>query len=154
MVLAGGEGALSFFKEEVRIVADEISNSLVILATREDFEEIRTVLLDLDVVPRQVVLEVLIAEINLNKDFEMGVQTTLTNSGALSTTADSGGTESILGRVAGAVVNPELAKRVWESGGGGLNAIITDLTGFRLETGGDGEGQTIEGHRQPPHPDF
>jgi general secretion pathway protein D len=62
------------FKEEVRIVADEVTNSLVILATRRDYQLILDVLRRIDVVPRQVVLEVMIAEVVLNKGLEFGVR--------------------------------------------------------------------------------
>jgi general secretion pathway protein D len=74
---AGGPGQPSgpppIFKEEVRIVADEVTNSLVILATKRDYQLIVDVLKRIDVVPRQVVLEVTIAEIQLNKDLQFGV---------------------------------------------------------------------------------
>jgi general secretion pathway protein D len=66
-------GPPPIFKEEVRIVADEVTNSLVILATKRDYQLILDVLKRIDVVPRQVVLEVTIAEITLNKDLNFGV---------------------------------------------------------------------------------
>lgn len=68
-----GSGPPPIFKEEVRIVADEVTNSLVILATRRDYQLIVDVLKRIDVVPRQVVLEVMIAEVVLNKALEFGV---------------------------------------------------------------------------------
>ena len=54
-------------------MADEVTNSLVILATRRDFQLIIDVLKRIDVVPRQVLLEVMIAEIALTKDLQFGV---------------------------------------------------------------------------------
>jgi len=66
-------GPQPIFKEEVRIVADEVTNSLVILATRRDYQLILDVVKHIDVVPRQVLLEVTIAEVTLNKDLEFGV---------------------------------------------------------------------------------
>ena len=54
-------------------MADEVTNSLVILATRRDFQLIIDVLKRIDVVPRQVLLEVMIAEITLTKNLEFGV---------------------------------------------------------------------------------
>jgi general secretion pathway protein D len=66
--------ARPIFKDEVRIVADEVTNSLVILATRRDYDLILDVLRRIDVVPRQVVLEVMIAEVVLNKGLEFGVR--------------------------------------------------------------------------------
>jgi general secretion pathway protein D len=71
---AGGiPGPPPIFKQEVRIVADEVTNSLVILAVKQDYEMILDVLKKLDVVPRQVVIEVLIAEVTLNKGLEFGL---------------------------------------------------------------------------------
>ena len=79
--LPGGGGGLvptlggppPIFKQEVRIVADEVTNSLVVLATKRDYGLIVDVLRRIDVVPRQVVLEVTIAEVKLNKNLEYGI---------------------------------------------------------------------------------
>jgi general secretion pathway protein D len=72
-VLAGGEPG-DVFRQEVRIVADEVTNSLVILATRKDYDDILTVLRKLDIVPRQVLIEVLVAEVTLGDDLDFGVE--------------------------------------------------------------------------------
>ncbi|HYR95911.1 MAG TPA: hypothetical protein VEM57_04205, partial [Candidatus Binatus sp.] len=55
------------------IVADEVTNSLVVLATKRDYQLIVDILKRIDVVPRQVLLEVTIAEVTLNKDLQFGV---------------------------------------------------------------------------------
>jgi len=67
------QGPPPIFKQEVRIVADDVTNSLVILATKRDYKLILDVIKRIDVVPRQVMLEVTIAEVTLNKDFQFGV---------------------------------------------------------------------------------
>ena len=72
-VLAGGEPG-DIFRQEVRIVADEVTNSLVILATKKDYGDIREVLRRLDIVPRQVLIEVLVAEVTLGDDLKFGVE--------------------------------------------------------------------------------
>jgi general secretion pathway protein D len=69
----GGGGPPPIFKEEVRIVADEVTNSLVVLATKRDYQLILDVLRRIDVVPRQVLLEVTIAEVSLGDTFQFGV---------------------------------------------------------------------------------
>lgn len=66
--------ASQILKEEVVIIPDETSNTLLIEATPDDYAKIERLLRNLDVVPRQVLIEVLIAEISLNKDFEYGVE--------------------------------------------------------------------------------
>src|SRR6185295_4887993 len=72
-VLAGGEPG-DIFRQEVRIVADEISNSLVILATIKDYNDILEVLRKLDIVPRQVLIEVLVAEVDLGDQLQFGIE--------------------------------------------------------------------------------
>ncbi len=72
-VLAGGEPG-DLFRQEVRIVADDVTNSLVVLATKKDYSDIREVLRRLDVVPRQVLIEVLVAEVTLGDDLRFGVE--------------------------------------------------------------------------------
>jgi general secretion pathway protein D len=61
------------FRQEVRIVADEVTNSLIVLATKRDYQLVLDVVKKIDVVPRQVVLEVMIAEVDLNKTLEFGI---------------------------------------------------------------------------------
>ncbi len=71
---AGEEVAGGVFEQEVRIVADETTNSLVVLATPRDFEMVRHVLRELDIVPRQVLIEMLIAEISLKDSESRGME--------------------------------------------------------------------------------
>ena len=77
-----------------------MTNSLVVLATKKDYADIREVLRRLDVVPRQVLIEVLVAEVTLGDDMKFGVEfaaADLSRNGALgritgdgSTTTNSG----------------------------------------------------------------
>jgi len=67
------------FEQEVRIVADEITNSLVILATPRDYQAIVNVLHALDIVPRQVLVEMMIAEISLDDNDSFGITHTFGN---------------------------------------------------------------------------
>jgi general secretion pathway protein D len=138
----GGEGTLSPFETEVRIVADEVSNSLVILATKKDYEEIRKVLRDLDVVPRQVVIEVLIAEVNLNKGMQLGIQSTFSdNIGgvptpiASSTPVPSSSTAAgqALDQILQTGVSTDMAKRFVQVAAGGITAFITDQSSFQIQ---------------------
>jgi general secretion pathway protein D len=61
-----------FVSEETKIFSDEITNSLIILATPADYSLIEETIKKLDIVPRQVVIEALIAEIKLTDDLEFG----------------------------------------------------------------------------------
>lgn len=81
ILIAPKEGEKPIFKEEVRIVADETTNSLVVLATARDYGMIKEVLRQIDVVPRQVLIETIIAEIGLNNNLQFGVEWALANGG-------------------------------------------------------------------------
>ena len=56
-------------EEQLRIVADPATNSLIIFGTVQEFQNIKAILKELDQIPRQVLLDVLIAEVHLN-DFQ------------------------------------------------------------------------------------
>ncbi len=95
-VLAGGEPG-DIFRQEVRIVADEVSNSLVVLATKKDYTDIQEVLRRLDIVPRQVLIEVLVAEVDLGDDLKFGIEWSVaqdSREGALGRIANEGSTTS------------------------------------------------------------
>ena len=65
----------------VRVVAEPATNSLVILATRSEYLDMEEVLGRLDQIPRQVLMEVLVAEVTLTDDFEFGVEYALSQGG-------------------------------------------------------------------------
>ena len=81
----------------VRVVAEPDTNSLVILATPREYGDIVEVLGGLDLVPRQVLMEVLVAEVTLTDDFEFGVEYALSKGGFGSTGAEAGGSEDATG---------------------------------------------------------
>lgn len=56
-----------------RILADEANNSLVILASAEEYQLLEQVITLLDVTPNQVMLEATIAEVTLSDDLQFGV---------------------------------------------------------------------------------
>lgn len=68
--LQGGTGSAA---SEVRVIADKDTNSLLILATSADYEVIEGALRKLDVIPRQVLVEVLLAEVSMTDDLEFGI---------------------------------------------------------------------------------
>jgi len=61
-------------KSRTRIIADETTNSLIIMATREDYAVIEAALKKLDVQPLQVRVEAVIAEVTLTDDLRYGIQ--------------------------------------------------------------------------------
>jgi len=66
-----GSGTL---RGEINITADESRNALIIEAAPPDYLIIKNLLKQLDIMPRQVVIEVTIAEITLDESTAMGVE--------------------------------------------------------------------------------
>ena len=69
--LPGEEGRIV---GEVRIVADEPLNALIIRATAQDYRVIEETIKKLDITPKQVLIEVLIAEVTLTDNFSFGIE--------------------------------------------------------------------------------
>jgi general secretion pathway protein D len=91
--MPGGIGATG---NEVRVIADKDTNSLLIVAAPSDYAVIEDALRKLDVVRRQVLVEVLLAEVTLTDDLQFGMDwylrthnnwTGSLNQGALSRTS-------------------------------------------------------------------
>ena len=61
-------------KGEIRIVADEVRNALIIEALPVDYRTVESILKKIDVLPRQVLIELTIAEISLDAATELGVE--------------------------------------------------------------------------------
>jgi general secretion pathway protein D len=58
----------------VRVVADDANNSLLIFASRQEFDRIQNVLQQIDDQPNQVLLEAVIAEVSLDDEMKFGVR--------------------------------------------------------------------------------
>ncbi|QIL70225.1 type II secretion system secretin GspD [Diaphorobacter sp. HDW4B] len=58
----------------IRVVADELNNSVLIWATRAEYERIESTLKRLDIPPTQVLIEASIVEVTLGDDMEYGLQ--------------------------------------------------------------------------------
>ena len=61
-------------KEGVRIIPDEENNLLVVVAPPHEWNIISRILTQLDIMPRQVLNEVLIAEVRLTDDLKYGIE--------------------------------------------------------------------------------
>jgi type II secretion system protein D len=68
--VSGGSGLL--VSSETRIFADENNNTLVILSTPADYAFIEETIKKIDVLPRQVVLETLLARVDLTDNLSFG----------------------------------------------------------------------------------
>jgi general secretion pathway protein D len=87
----GGSGGLNSNSEmaKVKIIPDEGNNALIIVANSEEYEKIRRVIKELDVLPLQVLIDATIVEVNLVDDLQYGIQWYFTH--------NNGGTNVITG---------------------------------------------------------
>ncbi len=77
----GSSGATSgppkpggIFTGEVMLIPDEVNNAIVVRANAVDYGKVKKTIETLDIVPRAVLIEVMVAEVDLTKDFTYGVQ--------------------------------------------------------------------------------
>lgn len=63
-----------FVSEKTKITADKATNSLIIMAGKEDYQVLEEIINKLDVPRSMVYIESLIMEVNVEKDFNLGVE--------------------------------------------------------------------------------
>jgi type II secretory pathway component GspD/PulD (secretin) len=63
---------------DIRIVADETTNSLIVRSTAEDFQALQSLVQSVDLRPLQVLIEVTIAQVERSSDLGLGVSGTAT----------------------------------------------------------------------------
>ncbi|MBK7331021.1 MAG: type II secretion system secretin GspD [Betaproteobacteria bacterium] len=73
VVAAGAQGALGVVRN-IQVVADKDNNTLLIVATPAEYAVIESALKKLDVAARQVMIEIVIAEVSLIDNFQFGVE--------------------------------------------------------------------------------
>ena len=112
----GGGAQGSSPKEGVRIIPDEENNLLVVVAPPHEWNIISRILKQLDIMPRQVLNEVLIAEVRLTDDLKYGIEFLL--GGVPTTVQTSTGTQTTSGVPGGALVADQ-----------GTNTTITGPSG-------------------------
>jgi general secretion pathway protein D len=72
---AGAQKAVApVISKNVQVVPDKATNTLVIMAEREDYKVLENIIKQLDVPRAMVYIEALIMEVNANKDFQLGVE--------------------------------------------------------------------------------
>lgn len=67
------DGTEEIIQGEIRVVADEQNNALIVQCGPEDFEVIEETIRELDRVPRQVLINVKIYEVVLDEELSMGI---------------------------------------------------------------------------------
>jgi general secretion pathway protein D len=124
--VTGGGG---FVSPETRAFADEITNSLIILATPTDYSFIEETIKKLDVLPRQVMIEALIAEITLSDEFSFGLAWSLKTNLKISGVKPFINDVNLDGQISqrGDALSGDSASKLT---GGGFTFLATDPTGI------------------------
>ena len=104
---AGQKVATPVVSKNVQVVADKATNTLVVMAEREDYKVLENIIKQLDVPRPMVYIEALIMEVNTNKAFNLGVEWRgLKDTGAI-TGVDTGQSAAFVGSGgAGSTTNP------------------------------------------------
>jgi general secretion pathway protein D len=139
-----GDGVL--VSKDVRVVADKDNNALLIIASQADYEKIEQALKQLDVVPRQVLVEVMIAEVKLTDELEYGINWFInarsgTSNGRPNVTTGTSNMP-ITSNSAGLPINPQTAPSAY-SGLQLINTLGGDIRGILRAKGGDGKVQVL-----------
>ncbi len=73
-VIPGLRGKLALLSSEVQIVSDKATNTLIITANKEDWRILEEVIRKVDIPRAMVYIEALIMEVDVNKNFQLGVE--------------------------------------------------------------------------------
>jgi general secretion pathway protein D len=73
-------GAEGFLSDVAKIFSDEILNAIIVLSTPEDYNIIRETIVKLDIIPRQVLIEGAIAQVQLIDSMSLGIAWAIKNS--------------------------------------------------------------------------
>ncbi|MEZ4299082.1 MAG: type II secretion system secretin GspD [Polyangiaceae bacterium] len=70
---SGGGGGEDIFEGSIKVTCDEASNKLVVTASLRDYAQLRTVIDQLDMPRRQVFIEAVIMDVNVDRELKLGV---------------------------------------------------------------------------------
>jgi type II secretory pathway component GspD/PulD (secretin) len=76
-IFTSGGGTSSVVADDTKIIPDEVTNSLIILATPEDYGKIKDAIAKIDTAPRQVMIEALIVSVKLTDNLSFGLSWSL-----------------------------------------------------------------------------
>ena len=114
-----GQGAALL--QDIQVIADKDNNAIVVLAVPQDFEVIEAAIKKLDVIQRQVLVEVTLAEFTLTDELQFGIDWFLNSKEGRNTTGRLGG-------AAAASISP-VASPGSVAGGRGLTLVRTLSSG-------------------------
>ncbi len=132
--IGGGGGSVVAETEDLRITADPATNSVIIIGSRRDYEEIKDVIDELDIRRKQVFVEAAILEVSLDKIRSFGTNLSIGFTINDSTLGFGGtalpGVPSLLGVAA----NPEAAANLV----GSLSGLFLGVVGEEVDPDGSG----------------
>ena len=110
---AANVGKAAAISKDVRVMADEETNALIIRATKDEYAVLEDVIKQLDIPRRMVFLEALIMEVDADKTFDVGVEWAGTGSfsdgtGQLTTGFGGSGFDLLNGGTSAAPIIPSL----------------------------------------------
>ncbi len=108
----------SVVSERVKITADKATNSLIIMADKEDFIVLQEVIKKLDIPRSMVYIESLIMEVDADKSFEMGI-----NWQAFGKTSIDGKETAVGGAFSDTIINPDVAPDLFTPAGIALGIL-------------------------------
>ena len=131
----GADGLVSNIerlRQEVLVTADNNSNSLIVSATPEYYSQITNIISELDATPRQVIIQALLVEVQLDNTDEFGIELgfqdpTLFSRSILETAADLVTTTQVNQNAAGNQVQETIVQSRNETPGFNFNNTNTAL---------------------------
>lgn len=127
----GGTGPGNMLSGEVVIIPDEVNNAIVVRANSTDYSKVKKTIETLDILPRAVLIEVMIAEITLTNDLSYGVQWFFKNIGNVTgvrvqpTTSSDGSSDTSTISLAPIATNG--MSLFWATTKGDIAALVTLL---------------------------
>jgi general secretion pathway protein D len=79
----GGEGTATAPEKRLRIITDPVSNSIIVQGTAQEYADIAKTLDKLDIVPRQVLIEARVYEVDITGDLSFGLTYALQQRGTV-----------------------------------------------------------------------
>jgi general secretion pathway protein D len=111
----------------IKVIADRDNNALLILANGAEYEKIEDAIKKLDVVPRQVLVEVTIAEVTLVGALNYGLEWFFSSNNNLSGRLTNATHGALPSDPTGAVIPKLPFSAVWRASGGNVSAVLSAL---------------------------
>lgn len=113
----------------IKVIADKDNNALLILANAAEYEKLEEAIKKLDVIPRQVLVEVTIAEVTLTGALSYGLEWFFNSNNNLSGMLfnSNSNTRALPSDPTGAVTPKLPFSAVWKTSGGNISAVLSAL---------------------------